>query len=276
MSYILEALKRADAERDRGALPTLRSPGPGLAADVEPVAGGKPWLWLLVGLLIAVIAMLVWRQWAPGVAPAPVVATAPQAPANPPPPAATVADSVTTSPPAGSSAVVPPKEAAANAAPSRTPPATRAPAATAPPAAATKRPAVPPASTESSRTTARVQPQTGDDGEPTTPPRRGSAKASPSPATTPPPTTPPKPAEPATPPARIYAVSELPEDIRRSLPKLAIGGSVYSESAGSRMLIVNGQIFHESDTLIPGLKLEQIRLKEAVMNFRGYRYEVSY
>jgi len=75
---------------------------------------------------------------------------------------------------------------------------------------------------------------------------------------------------------RIYAVSELPEDVRRSLPALPIGGAMYSKNAADRMLIVGGQILHEGDTIAPELKLEQIRLKSAVFRYKSYRYEVSY
>jgi general secretion pathway protein B len=75
---------------------------------------------------------------------------------------------------------------------------------------------------------------------------------------------------------RIYTVAELPDDIRRSLPALPINGSTYSQNPASRMLIVNGQVFHEGDAITPELKLEQIRLKGAVLRFRNYRYSISY
>ena len=51
---------------------------------------------------------------------------------------------------------------------------------------------------------------------------------------------------------------------------------MYSQNAASRMLIINGQVFHERDTLAPELTLVQIRLKSAVLDYRGYRYSVSY
>jgi general secretion pathway protein B len=51
---------------------------------------------------------------------------------------------------------------------------------------------------------------------------------------------------------------------------------MYSETQANRMLIVNGQVFHESDTLAPGVVLEQIKLKEVILTFKGYRYGVRY
>jgi general secretion pathway protein B len=75
---------------------------------------------------------------------------------------------------------------------------------------------------------------------------------------------------------RVYAQAELPDDIRRQLPSLAIGGSIHSASAANRMLIINGQVFHEGGEPAPGLVLEQIKLKTAVLRFQGYRYEIRY
>ena len=57
---------------------------------------------------------------------------------------------------------------------------------------------------------------------------------------------------------------------------LVLGGAMYSESAANRMLIVNGQLFRENDELAPGLVLEQIALKSAVLRYRNYRFRVSY
>jgi general secretion pathway protein B len=83
-------------------------------------------------------------------------------------------------------------------------------------------------------------------------------------------------ASPAAPEGRIYAHAELPEDVRRQIPAVTIGGSMYSEHAANRMLIVNGQLLHEGDKLGPELTLERIKLKSAVLRFKSYRYEISY
>ena len=77
-------------------------------------------------------------------------------------------------------------------------------------------------------------------------------------------------------PDRVLAVAELPADVQRELPKLAISGGVYSDNPAQRMLIVNGQVFNEGAELAPGVQLEQIRAKTAVLKFRGYRYAVAY
>lgn len=75
---------------------------------------------------------------------------------------------------------------------------------------------------------------------------------------------------------RIPTRDELPADIRAQVPKLVVGGSIYSESAASRFLILDGQIFHENDKVMPELVLEQIKLKSAVLRYRNQRFMISY
>ena len=71
-------------------------------------------------------------------------------------------------------------------------------------------------------------------------------------------------------------INDLPPDVRATLPRLTVGGAIYSETPSARMVILNGQVFHEGDKPAADTVLEQIRLKSAVLNFRGQRYEVSF
>jgi len=75
---------------------------------------------------------------------------------------------------------------------------------------------------------------------------------------------------------RLYKPAELPDDVRKEVLALVVGGAMYSQTPANRMLIVNGQLFHEGDTLAPGLTLEQIRLKSAVLKLKGYRVGIDY
>ena len=75
---------------------------------------------------------------------------------------------------------------------------------------------------------------------------------------------------------RLYSREELPGDIRGQLPNVNVTGSTYSENAAHRMLIANGQVFHENEKIAADLTVEQIGLKAVVLNFRGYRYTVPY
>ncbi|HWH81645.1 MAG TPA: general secretion pathway protein GspB [Burkholderiaceae bacterium] len=232
MSYILDALRKADAERERGHVPGIHAqPVFTGAAPVAARRGGPPWGWIAAGvLLLAVLGSLAWMGL--GGTSAPVVVTAPPAPAT------------TVTPPSTIAPVAIAPSVAPTAAPA--PSAVRKVPIAAPPRA-TPRPDVPTAAAPIDSAAAAV------------------AKA--------------KPATPPSAPAaapRIYAINELPDDVRRQLPAVAVGGSVYSGTPANRILIVNGQVLHEGEQAAPELVLRQIKLKGAVLEFRGYRYEIAY
>lgn len=75
---------------------------------------------------------------------------------------------------------------------------------------------------------------------------------------------------------KIATLPELPDDIRRELPQLIAGGAMHSDVASNRMLILNGGVFREGDQPAPGVMLEQIRLKSAVLRYKGHRYSINY
>jgi general secretion pathway protein B len=268
MSYILEALRKADAERERerDSVPNLHAQllPPGLnEAEVAPSrAPLLPWLGL--GAALALGAAATW--WAlgrdeppaqlsgttstPQAPVAPAVAPSLQRQAAPPTPqplpdAAPSPATLTAAPSAPQAEPVP--EPAAVTAPK--------PPAKARPAPAAKAAASPPRSAPSTAKVAVQAPQS------VVAPSQAEAPA-------------PAKAEPSAPPARVPALAELPPELRQQVPPLAIGGSVYSPQASARMVVVNGQVFQEGSSLAPELKLEQIRQKTAVFSIRGQRFEV--
>lgn len=76
--------------------------------------------------------------------------------------------------------------------------------------------------------------------------------------------------------ARVLPLRELPLSVQGELPRLSFGGAMYSEDPASRLLIINGQVFHEGDEVQKGLRLEHIQLKSAVLSYRGYQFLVDY
>jgi general secretion pathway protein B len=74
----------------------------------------------------------------------------------------------------------------------------------------------------------------------------------------------------------VFALAELPAEVQRELPKFAISGGVHSENVAQRMLIVGGQVLNEGSEIAPGVVLEQIRAKTAVLRYRSYRFSVGY
>jgi general secretion pathway protein B len=224
MSYILDALRRADAERERGSVPGIHAQ-PAMLGEADSEAPRTPGLRLWIGLACALVLAAVLVGWLLGRD-------------TPPPPAA--------APVLAAPAPVSPAPVPVNPTP--------APVA-APPLVA----ALPPAPVPAAPRAAEAA-KTPDDRAAKLPPGAASKAPAPAPA-----------AEP-----RVYQLSELPDDIRRELPTLAVGGAMYSQNPANRMLIVNGQTFHEGDKLGPNLSLQQIRLKAAVLEYKGYRYGITY
>ena len=229
MSYILDALRRAEAERERGAVPGLQSQQ---HAIVEDDAASRPrprmLVWAVAALSVVLVAVIAWNL----------------ARDSGPPPARPIVEGSVAPAPTPAPVLLPTT-------PSVTVPPPVVDAAPPPPDAATRPP--PQQSAAEPRRSARRSP---DAGEP--PAQRAAATAK------------------ASGEARIYKQIELPEDVRRDLPKLTVGGASYSGDAASRMVMINGQIFHEGDQLAPNLVLERIKLKSAVLSYKGYRYEVTF
>ena len=71
-------------------------------------------------------------------------------------------------------------------------------------------------------------------------------------------------------------MSDLSPSMQRELPPLAIGGSMYSDNAAERMLLIDKRLFHEGDEVAPGLLLEKLMPKEAILRFRGVRFRINF
>jgi general secretion pathway protein B len=74
----------------------------------------------------------------------------------------------------------------------------------------------------------------------------------------------------------VRTLQQLPEAIQREIPKVAFGGYIYSPDPAERLLLVDKMLRREGEEVAPGLVLERLLPKAAVMNYRGYRYRVAY
>lgn len=274
MSYILDALQRADAERGRGNVPGLHARQlPTALEEAATARTGLPrplvWGGLLVLVLAATVAGL-WMWRSPASPSAPVVtATASQtAPATTPVASPPLPAAVPVMPAVPVAPVVSP---AAPTAPIATPPAALAPSA----AASVGAPPAPPATVQAAAV-ARTAPQPA----PTAPPAASvtpvvvPASATPAPraATAPAPTSP---TGSSAAPAEAPLLSGLPEDLRRQIPALVITGVVHADNPAQRLLVVNNQVLTQDGQLGPDLMLETIGSRHSVFRFRGTRFRVA-
>lgn len=71
-------------------------------------------------------------------------------------------------------------------------------------------------------------------------------------------------------PHKIMDVSELPPSIAQEMPKMAIAGIAYSTTAKESSVGINDRLLQEGDYLAPGLKLERINANSLVFSYKGY------
>lgn len=213
MSYILDALRRADTERQQGQVPGLHAAG---AASVTEPPRQQRVLWAAAALLLALVLLaLAWLMFMRPAAPA-------LRPALPPEqPAAALKKPAPVEAPSAAASPLPIVVSAAPAAISQV------------------RPEPVPAAVKSTAPVASAPPV-------------------------------------SKPVVRNTPLSALSPEERRQLPALVPGGSVWSDSAASRFVILDGQVLREGDALAPGLQLEKIERRVTVLRWKDQRIEVPF
>ncbi|MES2948988.1 MAG: general secretion pathway protein GspB [Pseudomonadota bacterium] len=267
MSYILDALQRADAERARGGVPTLHARQP-VNLTHSGRAGKQRRVWLAIVLALVLVAAVTAGLWFWRSAP-------------------TAGPVASTSMPAAQATPALPSVASAPA-PAVATPTTPVPAAPVPSAAVALSPA--PATASRVQAPAPVKPAPAVAVREPQPPKSKASASTPAhtPATAPPAitsaNTPAAPA-PVKAPAKEVGVAaaplapllaDLPEATRRQIPALAITGAVYSENPAQRLLLVNGQVLNQGSQVAPDLTLVEIRSNTSEFSFRGTRFRMGH
>ena len=243
MSYILEALKKAQAERQLGNAPTIHAPAPSYAGPRAGQGVQRRYLALGVGVVVVAAAVaLLWPRFvgeqpvrlAAVTPPAVVAATAP----------ATVPATAPVATPAPPAAVIPAPAPVVQPAP-------------APPPVAEARPVRAKPAPAPAVSTASPSPQPS-------PQQRETAPA--------PVTVAPQPVG----DDQLRTLQQLPDTLQREIPKVAFGGYIYSPTPGESLLLVDKMLRREGEEVAPGLVLERLTPKAAVMNYRGTRYRAAY
>lgn len=257
MSYLLDALRKAERERKLGTVPNLATDvgGPG-----DRGRGMPRWVPTVVIALVAINAVAIgfalWRWDVAGSSPPAAEPPAPQASASP---AAGASESGQasggTSAPAPTAPTAPPATAAADAGQSRgsepgqgASPAGQAGQAGSAAAAgddggqrAAAEPAAPSRSSQEAATRdeqATAERTTTGGGEPPT-------------------------------------LAALPEAERRRLPELRMNGHLYSSVPGRSFVLINGRRYHEGERVAAGGAVESIDADGVVINYQGRRFRLA-
>ena len=252
MSTILDALRRAQAQRSSGSLPGLYTPGSLGVPSQAAQPSRAPWWLMLVGgvalLLAGAAAAALWLLPSPVAVPESANVPLQALPRLPP-----VASAVSPSPvaqPASQEARAASAAAQAAAVPPTPAPST---AIASSPVRQGAQPHDKPVASVSSRAASSPSAQAQ------VPPKKGGASAVPKPA----------PLD-----ARLPSWAELAPALREQMPAIRLGGGVYAETPGQRLVLVNGQVAREGDEVATGVRLIQIRPRSAVLEFQGQRFEM--
>lgn len=249
MSYILDALKKSEQEREQGKVPDIKTVHHHPTPNQQPRQ--TPWLYIILGSLLVVVgAVSAWVFY----------------PHFPSVPVAGVTDQPESSPSvaaqqglqqAQADAVTAPKKQMAAQAPVKPAP---TPHQSKPVASPKKKPSkpnviflkkeIPP---DQMYSTQPYHPS----GNAASNHKQASSAGSDNKQTT------------SVPPAKnpdIVDVADLPSDVRRRLPDISFTGHVYSSVPSRRSVIINGKQMREGEFLNGDLKLERITSKGAVFS----------
>jgi general secretion pathway protein B len=74
---------------------------------------------------------------------------------------------------------------------------------------------------------------------------------------------------------QVPSMSQLPPQVRETLPSISVSMLVYSKQPADRFIYINGTKRHEGDEVFQGLKLERITHDGAVFAYMGRRFYKS-
>jgi len=266
MSYILDALKKSERQRQLSKGPSFDAP------MIAPYAESSN-SYLLYGLIAASLLALglllsLWHTWkqdkAAQVAVADTTKLQPPAPANVTPASPQIAEpQIKSVPPAleRKPLSVPPKPVVESSV-KNTKPATKAPAKTlpaiakveAPQAVLENKPIENKVATKEIPSPQITAPQTPEKEMPT---EEASASSE------------------AAPQNKLLEIPELPSNIQQEIPEMSIAGYALSSNPKERSVGINGRLLQEGDYLKQGLRLEHISPEGLIFSYKNYHFRQS-
>ena len=70
-------------------------------------------------------------------------------------------------------------------------------------------------------------------------------------------------------------VSELPDNVRKQIPSIAFEGHVYSSTVERRSVMINGKKMRQGDVISADLMLKEITPLGAEFEYQGYRFKLN-
>lgn len=247
MSYILDALKKAEQERKRGKTPNFMTEH----EDREDKPKRRVWLYAMLVFFVAAAGSAGWFLGSDKTSSAPAVPqqTAPvtmntSAQPQPPPSLAPASENPTAAPPAQVTETAAPAKTVIPQTEKREPAAKQAARTSQVDKDSRMKKAA--SATDLSRSTQAAQDAAKQAGVKKTVPGN-----------------------------LIYSISELPDEIKQGLPALSISTHIYSQEKSERLASINGHIGREGQEIMSGIALESITPDGAVLRYQGYKFKVT-
>jgi general secretion pathway protein B len=79
----------------------------------------------------------------------------------------------------------------------------------------------------------------------------------------------------AVPEGHIVKLSDLPSEIKKSLPAIKMSVHFYSPDKQARFATINDRTLHEGEALSEGLRVVEINPEGTVLHYRGHRFLIS-
>ena len=73
---------------------------------------------------------------------------------------------------------------------------------------------------------------------------------------------------------RVIAKSELPISVQQEIPRMLVAMHAYSSNPLSRVVMINDRLLHEGAQVDPSMRLEEITPDGMILTFREYRFHV--
>ncbi len=74
---------------------------------------------------------------------------------------------------------------------------------------------------------------------------------------------------------RVISMSELPISIQQEIPRMSVAVHAYSSNPNSRLVMINDRLLHEGAQVDPSLRLEEITPDGMIFSFKEYRFHLG-
>jgi general secretion pathway protein B len=76
-------------------------------------------------------------------------------------------------------------------------------------------------------------------------------------------------------PSKVYNITDLPDPVRTGLPAMSVSTHIYSSEPSERLVSVNGSIGREGKEIFKGITVDAITPEGVILKSQGYKFRVG-